>query len=206
MTKEAEEQPVSTKATSTAGRNVLVLIVTILVVFVAVWFVSPSKSDASSQSGQIELEDPAAAAPKVGEAAPAFTARSLDGETVSVGGEKSGSTDENLPVWLIFNATWCANCRAEMPDIEKLQQEIGDKVQIIGVYLNDSPSQVLEYSHQLGLTFPQIPDPEGKIGALYRALGVPAHYFIDSDGTIDSVYVGALSEAAMKERLNEIRD
>lgn len=180
-------------------RNVAVLVGATLVVLVAVWLVRglPGASTESSTSA-VEIEDAGTPAPGEGEAAPGFSGRTLAGEEVAVREER------DRPLWIIFNATWCANCRAEMPDIQEMQDRYGDQVQIVAVYLNDSPSAVLEYSHQLGLTFGQLPDPDGKIGALYRSLGVPMHYFIGSDGTIEAIAVGALSPANMEEHLHQL--
>lgn len=143
----------------------------------------------------VNLANPAESAPSVGELSPQFTATTTTNHEISV------PSAQGRPVWLIFNATWCSNCRAEMPEIESLYQEYGDQIDFISVFVGDSDGAVTEYATKLGLTFPQISDPQSQIGGLYRALVVPAHYFIAGDGKVAGLYVGALSEEGMRTRL-----
>ena len=42
-----------------------------------------------------------------------------------------------------FWATWCAPCRAEIPDLVKLQEQYKDHLIIIGVVSDDGPSDMI---------------------------------------------------------------
>ncbi len=197
--------------TSTAG-SLLVLGVVALVVLAAVWGVAAIRSKdggasggASSGSGgelegatAVETPDTGAPAPKIGEPAPLFTATDTAGDKVDLESLRGG------PVWLVFNATWCADCRAELPDVQEAHQEFGDQVQIVGIYLSDSESQVVDYAERLGLTFEQIADPSSELGALYRVMAVPTHYFLDAEGTVAAIDIGTLSPKAIKENLESL--
>ena len=40
---------------------------------------------------------------------------------------------------------------------------------------------------------PTVADPQTDIASAYRVLGIPAHFFISSDGAIRSIVTGAMS-------------
>src|SRR5207245_4206477 len=72
---------------------------------------------------------------RVGDHAPDFELRSLDGGRVSL------SELRGKPVLLNFWATWCAPCRVEMPWLVELHEKYrAQGLQIIGVSLDDSGS------------------------------------------------------------------
>lgn len=188
--------------------NIIILAVTAGVVLLAVWLVGfargtgtadqGSDADGGSQVSAVDIEDSEQPAPKVGEPAPQFTARTLDGEEFDLallGGK---------PAWLVFNATWCSNCRAEIPDIQKTFTERSEEVHILSVYVSDNPSAVVEYSEKLGLRFPQVIDSDNRIAALYRVMALPTHYFLDSSGNISEIRVGTLSESQIDEALTDL--
>ena len=187
----------SLSGTNTAWKNVLGIVFVVVLVLGALWF-AQGGGNTQDDTSTISLTDPAENAPDVGATAPSFEAETVSGDTLAI------PSSESKPTWLIFNATWCANCRAEMPDIETMFSEYGDRITFASVYVGDSAADVEAYGKKLKLSFPQISDPESEIGGLYRTLGVPAHYFIDKDGSVVSLYVGALSEDSMRERLNQL--
>lgn len=151
-----------------------------------------------AQVSAVEVPDSGAPASKVGEVAPVFTAHTIAGDEIDL------EALRGEPVWLLFNATWCANCRAEMPDVQLMHERYGADLTIISVFVSDTPSAVASYTTQLGLTFHQVVDTGNQLGALYRVVGVPAHYFIDANGRLAAVEAGALSEAIMTERIQSL--
>lgn len=170
------------------------------------WAVSALRSsddaagaDDTGRISKVELKDGGAGtAPKVGAMAPDFSAMSITGERVTL------SELQGRPVWLVFNATWCANCRAEQADIQTMYKKYGDRVSIVSVYVSEGLSTVTDYAERLGLTFSQLPDGEQTVASEYRVMGIPAHYFIDAKGRIRTIEVGSLGEAQMTERLDAI--
>lgn len=183
--------------------NFGVVAVATVVILAGTWFVNShwggdkedGATEAAGRTSKVELADASASAPKVGENAPAFEARAVDGSKVSLADFKG------KPVWLVFNASWCAQCRAEVPDVQAMQEKFGNDVTILSVYESEGFSVVSDYAERLKLTYTQIPDPNTEIGSTYRVLGIPAHYFIDGQGTIQSIDVGGLSESQMTERI-----
>ncbi len=172
--------------------NLLVLaLVTAVVVGAVGWLQGGGDGDFS------EVEVAAAGpAPTVGEAAPQFSGLLTTGETVDL------ESLRGKPVWLVFNATWCANCRSEAPEVQALHDK-GD-VQVVSVWLREASSQVVPYMERTDMSFTSIPDPTGQISNRYQVRGVPSHYLIDADGTLQSVHVGALSHEQFEQQSREL--
>jgi cytochrome c biogenesis protein CcmG, thiol:disulfide interchange protein DsbE len=137
--------------------------------------------------------------PKIGSPAPDFTATTVDGKKVSLSAYKGQA------VWLTFGASWCAACQAEAPDIEaayKKHQADGDVV--LAVSIQEESATVLDYGKRIGLTYPQIADQNDTIASAYRVSPIPAHFFIDKSGNLQSMRTGALSPDNMDAALKEI--
>ena len=50
-----------------------------------------------------------------------------------------------VPVVIDFCATWCGPCQMQSPIIDKVAQELGDKVKVCKVNVDEQPSIAMEY-------------------------------------------------------------
>jgi thiol-disulfide isomerase/thioredoxin len=188
---------------STAG-NVVVIVVVTLLVLAGVWLVDrgreprtpePAPAGTPGAAG-VELTGTATGdPPEEGRPAPDFATFALDGRDVVLS-ELHGD-----PVWLVFGATWCASCRAEAPDVQAVHEAYGDRAHVLAIYVGESISTVGDFADRLSLTYPQIADSYTDIGSTYRVLGLPMHVFVDADGVVDAIEVGAITEQAAAARL-----
>ena len=88
-------------------------------------------------------------------------------------------------VLLNFWATWCTSCRDEMPSMERLYREFrGKGFEIVAVNVKDKPGDALAFVKALKLSYPIMLDPQGEVGLLYGAWGLPATYLIDQNGIV----------------------
>ena len=86
-------------------------------------------------------------------------------------------------VMLNFWASWCVPCREEMPQMERLYQEYKARgFVILAVNVKDSRTDALNFVRELKFTYPALFDPEGEIGLLYGAWGLPTTYLIGPQG------------------------
>jgi len=86
-------------------------------------------------------------------------------------------------VFLNFWASWCVPCREEMPAMERLYQQYKTKgFVILAVNVKDSRKDALAFIKELKLTYPIVLDPDGDVGLLYGAFGLPTTYLIDRKG------------------------
>ena len=126
--------------------------------------------------------------------APLFTALDLRGyPSVTIPPNFSGDTFDAREVSLAklrgkviivnFWASWCVECRPEMPVLERLHRESGGQgLTIIGINVRENTQTVRRYARELGLTFPLVLDPAGTITALYGVVGLPTTFLIGRDG------------------------
>jgi thiol-disulfide isomerase/thioredoxin len=104
----------------------------------------------------------------------------------------AGLTGE--PTVLNFWAQTCGPCRQESPLFQQLH-ETGD-VRVLGVDFYDPiPGKALAFADDLGLTYPQIADPEAATRAPMRVQGLPMTVFLDEDGQVTHVEYGAVRSA-----------
>ncbi len=86
-----------------------------------------------------------------------------------------------INVW----ATYCAPCRDEAPLFEQVHQLAGADVSIIGIDWQDTrPGAALSFADDLGLTYPQLADPQAATRAPLGVTGLPVTLFVDESGGI----------------------
>jgi len=111
--------------------------------------------------------------------APDFTLPKPDGTKVSL------KDFRGKVVFLNFWATWCEFCKDEMPAMNRLYSEFkGKGFEIVAVNVKDKRPEALAFVKQLKLTYPIVMDPEGEVGLLYGAFGMPTTYLIDRKGIV----------------------
>ena len=118
-------------------------------------------------------------------APPEFTGRTPAGRKISL------SSMQNKVVLLNFWASWCLECRPEMPAFEKLHREFAAQgLAVIGINARETSATIREYAKELGLTFPLLLDGSGKINSSYGVIGLPTTFLIGRDGRAVALAVG----------------
>jgi cytochrome c biogenesis protein CcmG/thiol:disulfide interchange protein DsbE len=170
--------------------TIAIVVVTAAVIAGVAWFI-----DQPGGTTSVELTgDVANAAPAVGQPPPDFKATLVDGTPVSL------SQYAGQPVWLTFGATWCGDCRAEAPDLEATYQKYKDAgLVVLAVNIDEGATAVKDYAARVGLTFPAVADSDTAIASRYRIMGIPTHYFIGRDGTIQQIRLGGLQPQDMEQ-------
>ncbi len=137
------------------------------------------------------------AAPVAGTLAPDFTATTGDGRQVRL------RDYVGRPVWLTFGASWCQPCRAENPDIEAAYRSFeGRGLVVLQVYMSEDAAAVRDYATRVGISYLTVPDPDERLAAEYRILGIPSHFFIDSSGRLVKLRIGSLDPQSMRAALD----
>lgn len=131
--------------------------------------------------------------------APNFTLMNLEGEEVSL------EDYRGKIVLLNFWATWCKFCDAEMPDLQKLDQENDDLV-VLAVDVMEKKEIVEKYIEEGKYEFQVVLDPKGDIAKTYLVSSFPTSYFIDENGILLGGVPGMMTYAQMNQILDSIRD
>jgi thiol-disulfide isomerase/thioredoxin len=126
----------------------------------------------------------------VGEKAPSFTAKTVNGGSVSVGDGGAPAT------MLVFFASWCPHCNREAPIINEIEDQYDD-LQLVMVGIDstqgDNPEKVREFVERYHIESPTVYDPS--LGPEYRVTGYPTVYVLDRNNKV----VGATAGEAPKE-------
>lgn len=107
-------------------------------------------------------------------------------------------------VFLNFWASWCPPCRAEARDLEAAWQKLKDKdVVFLGVLIQDTEKNGLDFLKEFNVTYPNGHDETGKISINYGVWGIPESFFIDRQGRITYKHVGGIRAALVSAKLDE---
>ena len=135
----------------------------------------------------------------VGRAAPAIALQSLEGTSFSLE-EMRGQV-----VVLAFWASWCGPCRAELPALQQLQQQLSDderNAQIVLINVDRERQDALRFLTQVGLTrdgLPVLLDNEAIVMGNYGVLSMPTMFLVDQNGTIKFAKTGYSQEKGLVE-------
>lgn len=132
-----------------------------------------------------------------GETAPDFELTTLAGESVKL------SDYQGKKVILNFWATWCPPCRAEMPHMQAYYEEQAaeDNVEILAVNLTKEDrglEKINTFKDEYGLSFPIPLDETGEVGALYQAVTIPTSYILDTQGRVQTKFVGPMDQTTIE--------
>jgi thiol-disulfide isomerase/thioredoxin len=90
-----------------------------------------------------------------------------------------------------FWASWCLECRPEMPRLERLHREFASRgLAVIGINAREDKEVVARYATEVGLTFPLVLDPGGRNSDLYGVIGIPTSFLVGRDGRAVAFGVG----------------
>ncbi|SDZ93898.1 Peroxiredoxin [Thalassobacillus cyri] len=149
------------------------------------------ENEAASGEGEVGLEK--------GQKAPDFELKTLEGETVKL------SDYRGKKVMINFWATWCPPCRAEMPDMQKFYEN--EDIEILAINLTQTESSrddVGKFVDEFGLTFPVLMDENVAVANQYQIKPIPTSYFIDSEGYIQYVALGAMNYDLMLQQYEQM--
>lgn len=138
-------------------------------------------------------------APAVGHPAPLFVLPALAGEDIAL------ADLQGRPVVLNFWASWCGPCRAEMPELQRLHDRLGETgVVVLGVNQGEAAETAAGFLQELGLSFPVALDQRTGVSQQYLVNSLPTTFFIDRTGVIRSTFIGPMSDAVLAQNLRMI--
>jgi thiol-disulfide isomerase/thioredoxin len=118
-----------------------------------------------------------------------FTLTDLDGRSIS-------SADLRGKVVMVnFWATWCPPCRAEIPDLIKLQDKYRDKLVVIGISEDEIPTdEVKAFAVAQKMNYP-IAMTNPQLAKIFRGVSaLPTTFVIDREGKLQQRHVGMLNK------------
>jgi thioredoxin 1 len=92
--------------------------------------------------------------------------------------EKLKAADK--PVLLDFWAPWCTPCQMTQPVIEKISEDMADKITVMAINVDENPNT-----------------PNS-----YNVLSIPTMYLV-INGQVKNQFMGALSESVLKAKIED---
>jgi len=118
---------------------------------------------------------------------PELTMTTLDGKTI---------TNKDLAGKVtIFNfwATWCAPCRAEIPDLVKLQEQYKDHLVVIGVLSEDDPGpHVSRFAAEYKINYPIVVETKQLTDAFPGIYALPTTFMVGPDLKMMQKHIGQI--------------
>jgi peroxiredoxin len=133
---------------------------------------------------------------EVGEKAPDFRLRDLDGNWINL------SDFKGKKVLLDFSMIHCGWCKIAIDEFKKPTFSFAENV--VPLYLNpvDEPGKMEKYQSKVGIPFPALIDAKD-VGMAYGVKGYPTFYLIDEKGKIELVDEGYSDELIKKLNANQ---
>jgi peroxiredoxin len=132
--------------------------------------------------------------PQEGFLAPDFSVATAAGGTFTL------SEQRGHPVVVNLWASWCPPCRAEMPALQQVLNDLAPRgLRMIAVNLTrqDTEPAARAFAEEVGLRLPIGFDFDGQIERLYAVRALPSTFFVDSHGVIQRVVIGGPMRPAL---------
>jgi thiol-disulfide isomerase/thioredoxin len=132
--------------------------------------------------------------------APRFELRDINGHRVRL------SDYQGKVVLINFWATWCPPCRAEMPDLIRLQREhVKQGLQIIGItYPPERKARVRRFARSLKVNYPIILGTREIKARFSSEETLPLTVVINRDGKVSEIIIGILLREEFDEKIKPL--
>jgi peroxiredoxin len=111
--------------------------------------------------------------------APDFALEDLKGNQVML------SEYKGKAVLLVFTATWCPYCRAEIPHLKEIFYKYNPKgLEVIYIDIQENREKVSSFMAKHKIPFKTLLDKDGKVSHLFGVRGIPTKFLIGKDGTL----------------------
>ena len=118
--------------------------------------------------------------------APEFTLLDKNGTSIKL------SQFKGKTVFLHFWASWCKECKDELPAIQALynRRKADPAFVFLSVVYREDPAKTRDYIRVNNYDIPVFTDPEARTARTYGVSGVPETFIIDPEGILQKRVIG----------------
>lgn len=128
-----------------------------------------------------------------------FRGQAFDGSTVDT------AQLRGTPIVLNFYASWCGVCDRELPDFQRVSEQLAGRLQVLGAnpQSNDTTSAQAQMIERSQVTYPTFADPSDELLRQFNTTGgLPTTVFIDAAGVVRKVHNGLLTEQLLLDEID----
>lgn len=143
---------------------------------------------------------PVSAAVSVGSKAPSFKVVDLDGKSIGL------SDLMGKPSIIVFWATWCPHCRAELPVMERVWKDLNPKgISMVAISLDSDSAAARKFVRDNHITIPvAIAGSGSPLMGSYGITGIPSVFVLDKDGVVKARWAGEVGESTVRSELAKL--
>lgn len=123
--------------------------------------------------------------------------QTTDGSTSSLGDFRGD------PLVVNFFASWCAPCRAELPDLERVHLARQDEVRFIGINVDLDEATWRTFVAETEITFETVFQPGNELFTALDAKGMPTTALVSAEGEVLHLHTGLLTDDLLDELIDE---
>lgn len=132
------------------------------------------------------------------------TAAVTDLPTITVEELTSHLSALDRPAVVNVWASWCIPCRSEAPLLAEAHETYGDRIEFIGVDVQDSQPDARQFLAEFRLDFDHFFDRDRAIPNHYGGIGTPITIFFGPHGELFALHNGVLDERTLALNIDEI--
>jgi len=117
------------------------------------------------------------------------------------GGSASLADLAGRPVVVNFFGSWCEPCVAEMPDLERAHQRLGDRVAFVGLAVDDPVDAARGIVAETGVSYLVGRDGDGALLTGVGGVTMPTTALVDADGRVVDIVSGRIDQADLEARV-----
>lgn len=103
-------------------------------------------------------------------------------------------------------ATWCGPCREEMPVLQDAYERHAGEILFVGVDTRDQPERAVDFLREVGVTYPQVVDGDGRLLDGMGIRGLPVTIMLDADGIIVGQHIGPLDREGIDDLVGKVEE
>jgi peroxiredoxin len=151
--------------------------------------------------GSRDTASPGDAEKSVNSKAPDFSLKDAHGRSLSL------SSLRGKVVLINFWATWCPPCKAEMPSMNRLYNEIRNRgFEVVAISTDNSLSTIKDFLARNRIDFPVLFDETKSVTRQYHVFSMPTTFLIDRSGMIAEKFYGEedWTDAVIRKKIEKL--
>lgn len=101
-------------------------------------------------------------------------------------------------------ASWCIPCRSEAPLLALAYTDFGDRVEFVGVAIEDSQPAARQFLAEFEIPYENLFDPPAEVREQLGGQGIPITYFVAPGGEVVDAHFGVIDERALALGIDEL--